>query len=264
MDAAIIAALGREIYQAERTATPGEPLTRRYADLTPRAAYAVQESYVRLRTEAGAQAVGRKIGCTSSAIQEFFGIDTPDYGHLFDDMRVPDGGVVEAAALIAPMVEPEIAFVLGADLRGPDATAADALAVATAVAPALEIIDSRIRDWRIEFADTVADNGSSARYVVGPWVDLARVLADGIDLAAERVRLCADGTEFDTGTGAAVLGHPAASVAWLANALSAYGQHLRAGDVVLSGSMTRAAPARAGGTYEATFTSFGSVSCRFR
>ena len=263
MDQATIAALGREIYQAERAASAREPLTKRYADLTPASAYAVQESYAGLRVGAGARVIGRKIGCTSRAIQEFFGIDTPDYGHLFDDMLVSDGGSVDAASLIAPMVEPELAFVLGADLRGPGVTVSDVLAVTTAVAPALEIIDSRIRDWDIAFADTVADNGSSARCVFGHPVDYSRVVAERRDLTAERVRLCAGGTTFDEGTGAAVLGHPAAAVAWLANALADYGHGLRADDFVLSGSITRAVPARAGETYEAVFSTFGTVSCRF-
>lgn len=259
MDATTVAAIGREIYQAERKAVAFEPLSERYPALDPPAAYAVQEEYVRLRTEDGARLIGRKIGCTSRAIQELFGIDTPDYGHLFDDMVVPDGGAIATSELIAPMVEPEIAFVLGEDLRGPGLTAEDVLRATVNVLPALEIIDSRIRDWRIVFADTVADNGSSARCVFG-----APLAYDGsFDLVAERVRLLRDGAEFDAGDGAAVLGHPATSVAWLANAIAAYGSALRAGDYVLSGSMTRAAPVRPGETYVAAFDTLGSVSCRF-
>lgn len=255
----MVAELGREIYLAEQKAVPFEPLSRRHPDLDPSAAYAVQEEYVRLRTEHGARLVGRKIGCTSKAIQDLFGIDTPDYGHLFDDMVVPAGGTIATSELIAPMVEPEITFVLGQDLRGPNVTAEDVLAATVRVLPSLEIIDSRIRDWGIVFADTVADNGSSARCVFGPET----TYDSGLDLVAERVRLLRDDNEFDTGSGADVLGHPAASVAWLANAIAAYGGALRAGDYVMSGSMTRAAPVRPGETYVAEFDTLGSVSCLF-
>lgn len=259
MDTKIVAELGREIYLAEQQARPFEPLSQRHPDLDPSSAYAVQEEYVRLRTAHGARLVGRKIGCTSKAIQDLFGIETPDYGHLFDDMVVPAGGSIATSELIAPMVEPEITFVLGHDLRGPDVTADDVLAATVRVLPSLEIIDSRIHDWRIVFADTVADNGSSSRCVFGPETPYD----PGLDLVAERVRLLRDGAEFDTGSGADVLGHPAASVAWLANAIAQYGGALRAGDYVMSGSMTRAAAVRAGETYVAEFGTLGSVSCLF-
>lgn len=259
MDAATITELAEEIYAAERRGTPIDPLSSRYPELTPRAAYAVQEGYARLRTQAGARLIGRKIGCTSEPIQQRFGIGTPDYGQLFDDMVIDDRGTIATDELIQPLVEPEIGFLLGAELRGPGVTAPDVLRAAVSVFPALEIIDSRIRDWRIAFVDTVADNGSSARCVFGRPTRL-----DGTcDVVGERVRLLRDGSEFDTGSGAAVLGDPAASVAWLANALGDFGQALRAGDYILSGSMTGAAPVRAGGTYRAVFDTLGSVSCRF-
>jgi 2-keto-4-pentenoate hydratase len=259
MDSKTVAELGLEIYLAEQKATPFDPLSERHPELDASAAYAVQEEYVRLRTEHGARLVGRKIGCTSKAIQDLFGIDTPDYGHLFDDMVVPAGGTIVTSDLIAPMVEPEITFVLGHDLRGPEVTAEDVLNATVSVLPSLEIIDSRIHDWRIVFADTVADNGSSSRCVFGPET----TYDPGRDLIGERVRLLRDGTEFDTGSGADVLGHPAAAVAWLANAIAPYGGALRAGDYVMSGSMTRAAPVRPGETYVAEFGTLGSVSCTF-
>jgi 2-keto-4-pentenoate hydratase len=263
VDPKTVAELGWLIYHAERSGIAQQPLSERYPDLDPASAYAVQEEYAGLRVGAGARLVGRKIGCTSAAIQQLFGIDTPDYGQLFDDMVVPDGGEVDTGTLIAPMVEPELTFLLGADLKGPGVTAADVLAATVSVAPSLEVIDSRIVDWRIAFVDTVADNGSSARCVFGPAVPLDDVVARGVDLAAERVRLCRDGEELFTGVGADVLGHPCESVAWLANALAGYDRWLRAGDKVMSGSMTSAAPARSGETYQAVFDSFGTVSCRF-
>lgn len=258
MEAATIERLGAEIYQAERDATALRPLSARHPGLDPAAAYRVQEHYARLRTAGGARLVGRKIGCTSPAIQELFGIDTPDFGQLFDDMVVGMGAPIPIDQLIAPMVEPEIGFLLAADVRGPNATVSGVLAATDRVVPAIEIIDSRIEDWRIEFVDTVADNGSSARFVVGPPVAL-----NGRDLAGEQVELAEDGSELHRGDGAAVLGHPAAAVAWLADVLAGYGQHLPAGSLVLSGSMTRAVPAVRGRSYRAAFTSLGTVSCRF-
>lgn len=263
VDTVTIAALGREIYEAERKAVALQPLSVRHPALDPASAYAVQEAYARLRVAAGARLIGRKIGCTSAAIQGLFGIDTPDYGQLFDDMLVADGGEVDASALIAPMAEPELTFLLGHDLVGPGVTVNDVLAASVSVAPSLEIIDSRIDRWRIEFVDTVADNGSSARCVFGRAIPIDQIRANNIDLAAERVLLHANGVELFTGVGSDVLGHPCAAVAWLANALAAYGHRLRAGDYVMSGSMTSAAPAMSGQTYEARFTNLGTVSCRF-
>ncbi len=264
MDPKTVAELGWLIYHAERSGVAQEPLSERHPDLDPASAYAVQEVYAQLRVGAGARLVGRKIGCTSAAIQQLFGIETPDYGQLFDDMVVAEGSEIAIAELIAPMVEPELTFLLGEDVKGPGVTAADVLAATVSVAPSLEIIDSRIVDWRIAFVDTVADNGSSARCVFGPAMPLEQVIGTGVDLAAERVRLRRDGVELFTGVGADVLGHPCESVAWLANELAPYGRWLRAGDHVMSGSMTSAAKARPGETYEAVFDSFGTVSCHFR
>lgn len=257
MNAETIDAIGAEIVAAERSAKPLQPLSEAHPELDPASAYQIQERYAQLRISSGARLIGRKIGCTSAAIQQLFGIDTPDYGHIFDDMVIDQQNIIETGQLIAPMVEPEIAFILDRPLRGPDIAVDDVLAATSAVLPCLEIIDSRIEDWRIKFVDTVADNGSSARCVFGPAVPATT------DLVAEGVRLLCDGRELHRGTGGAVLGHPAASVAWLANALAAYGRELRAGDYVLSGSMTTAVPATAGATYEASFDSLGTVSCRF-
>lgn len=260
LDRPALALLGREIFDAERQARALEPLSVRHPGIDARAAYAVQEEYARLRQASGATLVGRKIGATSQAIQAQLGVEAPDYGHLFDDMVVADGGEVKLGELVAPMVEPEIAFRLARDLDGPGLAAADVLAATSAVCPALEIIDSRIRDWRITFVDTVADNGSSARCVFGPEQDYSPAL----DLSAERVRMLEDDAEVATGPATAVLGHPATSVAWLANALAEFGHRLRAGDLVLSGSLTRAVPLRPGSRYTASFRGLGTVSCRAR
>ena len=262
MDTSTIDELARQIYDAERTAVPNDPLSARHTELTTPLAYAVQEGYASLRTGAGASLIGRKIGCTNKVIQDLFQITTPDYGHLFDDMVVADGGDIPNKDLIAPMIEPELTFLLDKDIKGPGVGLAEVLDATEAVLPSLEVIDSRIRDWDITFVDTVADNGSSARCVFGRPI-FYRASDVKPDLRAERVRLRKNGEVFDSGLGEAVLGHPASAVAWLANSLSDFGRWLRAGDYVMSGSMTRAARAAQGDVFEATFDNFGTVSCRF-
>lgn len=259
MNSATIDHVAQIIRTAERTATPHGPLHEEFSELDPAAAYAVQEAYAGLRSAAGHRLTGRKIGCTNEVVQRSFGIDTPDYGHLFDTMLVPNGGQIDLSRLIAPRVEAEIAFILSVDLAGPHLTPADVRAATEAVVPALEIIDSRITDWRITFVDTVADNGSSALYVLGDPVPYN----DALDLLNERVRLRNNSEELDTGLGSAALGDPAAAVAWLANAISEYGRGLRAGEHVLSGSITRTVPVEPSQTYEAVFENLGAVTCTF-
>lgn len=254
-----VGGLAEAIYDADRARIPIPPPSDRYPDAGGDAGYAVQEAWARLRVERdGATLVGRKIGATSRAIQELFDIDTPDFGHIFDDMVVPDGGTVRLGDLIQPMVEPELAFILGHDLRGPGVTPADALAAARAVVPCIEIIDSRIADWKIRFFDTVADNGSSGRCVFGPPVALPE------DLAAVRAVMSRNGEAIGEATGEAVLGHPANAVAWLANALGEFGRGLESGQYVLSGSFMTAIRAQPGDAFEATFGGVGTVGCSFQ
>lgn len=260
MDASAIDLLGRDLYDRERTRTSRRPLTEEYPDFDLAHGYAVQEAYARLRlAEDGRRLVGRKIGATSKAIQELFGISTPDFGQIFDDMVVLSGETIAVDELIVPMVEPEIAFILEHDLQGPGVTAEDVLEAVGAVVACIEIIDSRIEDWQIKLPDTVADNGSSSRCVFG---SAPRALGD-LDLVKERVVFKRDGEVIAVGTGEAVLGHPAEAAAWLANALAAFDRGLRAGEYVLSGSMTTAARVHPGERYEASFDTLGSVSCQF-
>jgi len=248
----------KEIFDAEWTCSPVEPLAVRHPSLTPADAYAIQEAYAALRRRAGARLVGRKIGCTSKAVQELFGIDTPDYGQIFDDMVVEDGGSVAVADLIQPMVEPELAFLLAGDLRGPGVIGSAVLEATASVAPCLEVIDSRIVGWQVGFVDTVADNGSSSRCVLGE----ARRVPE-LDLAAVEVEMSRDGEVVTRGRGDAALGHPADSVAWLANALAEFGHGLEAGDYVLSGSLTTAIRVQPGNRFAASFTGLGDVSIHF-
>lgn len=253
-------ALAGELRDAELRRVPLGAFSARHPELNQRDAYAVQSQYSRLRIEGGTTLVGRKIGCTSKAIQEQFGVDTPDYGTIFADMVVPDGGTISRGALIRPMVEPELAFVLKREL-GADGTVtrSEVLDAVECVLPCLEIIDSRF-DWRLVFVDTVADNGSSARCVFGAPTDPSEI---GVDFTEVQAVMYVNGVAVDNATGDAVLGHPADSVAWLANTLLEYGESLAAGDYVLSGSFMTARPAEPGDVFRATFTNVGDVSCRF-
>lgn len=246
-----------ELAEASSRGRPVEPLTERYSDFSLDEAYAVQRGWLSRQVEAGDEVVGRKVGLTSQAMQEMLGVSEPDYGVLLRTMMLESGAIIESARLIAPRVEPEVAFYIGEDLQGAGVTSADVLDVTERVAPALEVIDSRIADWRIKLADTVADNASSAMAVVGPAVSL-----DDLDLAALRATLIV-GTEQVTGIGSAVLGHPAEAVAWLVRTLARYGEGLRAGDVVLPGAMTKALPVQAGDHASATFDLLPSVEVSF-
>jgi 2-keto-4-pentenoate hydratase len=192
-------------------------------------------------------------------MQQQLGVDSPDFGVLFDAMGVDSGGSLPADELIAPRVEFEIAFVLGADLRGPSVSNADVLAATEGVFPTLEIIDSRITDWRITLPDTVADNASAARFVrpstLTPVADL--------DLTALAGRLEIDGEVVATGSGADVLGHPAACVAWLVKTLAGFAAGLTAGDIVLAGALGPSVPVQAGSSAVATIDQLGKTAVTF-
>ncbi|NEB03509.1 fumarylacetoacetate hydrolase family protein [Streptomyces sp. SID13726] len=249
----------RLLREAEQQAAPVNPLSALLPRLDLAGAYAVQRDNISWRVADGATVIGHKVGLTSAAMRELLGVDEPDFGHLLDDMVLRDGTAVRAARYCAPRVEPEICFRLAQPLQGPDVTVEEVLAATDAVAPALEIVDSRIRDWRITLVDTVADNASSAGLVCGPWTRLA----DAPDLASVPVDLIVDGEHVAAGSSREVLGHPAAAVAWLARALSAFGGGLEPGHVILPGAMTTAPHVTAGQKVEARFGGLGTVSVAF-
>jgi 2-keto-4-pentenoate hydratase len=244
---------------AEQNRMPLPPLSREYPALTPAQAYAIQSAWLDFKLARGARIIGRKIGLTSRAMQELLGVDQPDYGFLLDSMAVPSGSALSRTDFLLPRIEPEIAFWLARDLKGPGITGDAVLAATHGVSPALELVDSRIANWQIKLPDTIADNASSARVIISEQV----VLMDGLDLAAEAVTLTRNGVEVGSGSGAAVLGHPAEAVAWLANKLAEYDIALVAGQLVLPGAMCAAATVAAGETYRAMFTTIGEVSVRF-
>ena len=246
------------LLEAYRTREPVEPLREKY-ELALTDAYAIQQLQVQAWLDAGRVLQGHKVGLTSAAMQRQMGVDQPDYGVLRDDMFYAEHVPVDTSTFIAPRIEPEIAFVLKRDLSGPGVTLAAAAAAVDFVLPALEIIDSRIRDWRISIVDTIADNASSGGVVLG---SRPVPLAD-VDLRLAGCNLFGNGDLSATGAGGAVLGSPLVSLVWLANTVGAHGVALRAGQVVLPGSVTAAKPVSAGDTWTATFAGVGTVTARF-
>ena len=251
---------GDALYQAlvERQAI--DPLTTTEPDITIQDAYRIQLRMIERRLQDGTeQVIGKKIGVTSRAVMDMLKVDQPDFGHLTSSMVFGDGAAIPADTLIAPKAEGEIAFVLKHDLCGPGITNADVLRATEYVLPCFEIVDSRIRDWKIRIQDTVADNASSGVFVLGDAAADPRK----IDLALVGMTLEKNGDVVATGAGAAALGHPLNAVAWLANTLGELGMSLRAGEVILSGSLAAMVPAQAGDNLRVSLGGIGSAGVRF-
>ncbi|MDY7106981.1 MAG: fumarylacetoacetate hydrolase family protein [Actinomycetota bacterium] len=258
-DAAIAEAADR-LWSAAVSGEPCAPVRDLLVGDDGTAAYAVAARNVaRMVEERGWRVCGRKIGLTSPVVQAQLGVDRPDFGALFAQVSHGDGEDVPTDALLQPRVEAEIAVVLGADLDLGSHTVADVIAAVGFVVPALEIVDSRIAAWDITFVDTVADNASSGRHVLGT---VPRTL-DGLDLAAVPMELAVGGEVRSTGTGAACLGNPLFALRWLADTMGRLGTPLRAGDVVLTGAVGPVVPVAAGDEVEARFGDLGRVRCRF-
>jgi len=259
-DAALISELADRLWQAEIERVPIAAITDDHQDLTVQDAYAIQSRNIERRVRAGAVVRGRKVGLTSKPMQRLLGVDEPDFGLLLDDMFVEDGDEIAPQTLLQPRVEAEMAFIMARDLAGPGATVADALTAVAGVLPAIEVVDSRIADWRIKLVDTVADNASCGRLVLGGTLTPVTAL----DLRLTGMLLYRNGVPMDSGAGAAALGNPARCVAWLANKLGGLGSGLRRGDIVLPGALHRMTPARPGDVFRAAFAHLGSVTARFR
>ena len=255
----VIDTFAGELYEAAVGRVPVAPLTERADGLTIEDAYAIQTRVIERRIAGGARPVGRKIGLTSAPMQRMLGVDEPDFGVLLDDMVVEDGDEIPLGSLLQPRVEAELAFVMETDLAGPGVTTAKALTAVAGVLPAIEVVDSRVADWRIKLVDTVADNASSGLIVVGGRM---RKVTD-LDLRLIGVVVSRNGELLDTGAGAAALGNPARCVAWLANKLGGLGAGLKAGDVVLPGAVHRMVPVRPGDVFRAEFSRLGAVTARF-
>jgi 2-oxopent-4-enoate/cis-2-oxohex-4-enoate hydratase len=259
MNDKLITTLGDELYAALCGRQVVEPVTSRYADLTIADAYRIQQRLNARRVEAGERIVGKKIGVTSQAVMHMLGVDQPDFGMLTDAMVYNEGEAIAADSLIQPKAEGEIAFLLKRDLMGPGVSAADVLAATEGVMACFEIVDSRIRDWKIRIHDTVADNASCGVLVLGDrLVDPRR-----IDLQTCGMVLEKNGEVVVTGAGAATMGSPLTAMAWLANTLGRLGIPLAAGEVVLSGALGAMAPVKAGDNLRVSIGGIGGCSVRF-
>lgn len=259
MEEDTITRFGDELYDALVACRPVDPLTSRGIDFTIEDAYRIQERMVSRRIDAGEKLVGKKVGATSKAVQTMLNVHQPDFGMLLDGMLYSDGDAIPMSTLIQPKAEGEIAFFLRHDLMGPGLTVADVLRATEGVMPCMEIVDSRIKDWKIRIQDTVADNASCGVLVLGDrLVDPRRV-----DLSTSGLIVEKNGDVAVTGAGAAVLGHPANGVAWLGNTLGKLGIPLKAGDIILSGAMAPLVAVAAGDNLRVTVGGIGGCSIRF-
>ena len=251
--------------EAERTRRQMRPLTFDYPEMDMVDAHAVQDAWVAIKLARGARIRGRKIGLTSKTMQRAMNIDEPDYGTLLDDMFFDDGAGIETASFLDPRVEVEICFVLNDALQGTEVTVEQVLDATEAVYPSLELIAAR--SYRVDpetgktrtVVDTIADNAASAGVVLGSRGFDPREL----DLPWCGAALYCNGEVEETGLAAAVMGHPANGVCWLARRFAAHGISLKSGDVILSGSFTRPVAASAGDDFLADFGPLGRIGCRF-
>ena len=251
----LVASLLREAYAGKVLA----PLREWLAPTDAAGAYAVQEINTRYWQAQGRRIVGRKAGLTAEAVQKQLGVDQPDFGVLFDDMRIAEGGNLDPARCIQAKAEAEIAFVLGADLPLADTTPEQVAAAVASVHAAIEIVDSRIADWKITFADTVADNGSSAFFVLA---DQGLPLT-GLDLEGAAMTMTINGNVASTGIGAAALGNPLNAAAWLARTLAERGEPLKAGDILLAGALGPMVALSAGDEVRTEIAGIGTCSFTF-
>jgi 2-keto-4-pentenoate hydratase len=250
--------LAMELATARKMREPISPISERILNFTTDDAYQVQLAHLSEREQAGRRLTGHKIGLTSRAMQEQLQINSPDYGYLLDDMFWNSGEEV-AFEFIQPRIEPEIAVILGEDITDPYASREQVAAAVRAVAPALEIIDSRIANWRIKLVDTIADNASSAGVILGlelPW-------AGEPDLRGVLCNFYLNDELVGSGDGSAVMGDPLEAVSWLARLLIAKGRQLRADDIIIPGALTGSVAIKQGDTVRATFEGLGSAWCVF-
>lgn len=259
MDIQTIAQCGDELYDAWRSRSVLAPLLERYPDITTVDAYAIQQRMVTRRLEAGEHIVGKKIGATSKPVQDMLGVYEPDFGQLTSAMVCTEAQGVNLDTMIQPKAEAELAFVLERDLIGPGITATDVIRATAYVSPCFEIVDSRIKDWKIKIQDTVADNASCGVFMLGDAKGDPRKL----DLALAGMVLHRNGELHATSMGAAVQGSPINAVVWLANTLGRLGLPFRAGEIILSGSQSQLIPVTDGDELVCHIGGLGSCRARF-
>jgi 2-oxo-3-hexenedioate decarboxylase len=259
LDQATIAALAEQLESCELQARDTTKITDAHPDMDWDDAYAIQGEIARRKTARGCRIVGFKAGLTSHAKMKQMNVATPVFGFLADSFAVPDGGEIKVSELIHPKVEPEIAFVTKSALKGPGCHIGTVLAATDFVMPAIEVIDSRYRDFKFDLKSVIADNCSASRFVVGGCISPA----EDIDLRTVGIVMESNGRIVALGAGAAVLGHPAAAIAMLANLLGARGEEIPAGSLILSGAITEAVAVKAGDNVTLRVQGLGSVGLRF-
>jgi 2-keto-4-pentenoate hydratase len=248
----------RALYEARRSGVPIPPFTDADPGLDMADGYAIQRQLVPMLLAGGDRVVGYKVGLTSKAMQRMIGVDSPDFGPVLGSTVYTDGDAVPLNRFIQPKIEAEIVFVLGERLAGPGVSTTDARRAIAGAAAAMEIVDSRIADWRIKLADTVADLASNGAVAVSSRL----VPLNGLDTRLIGMTLTRNGELIDTGAGAAALGDPVAVLAWLANVLGRNGVTLEPGHLVMTGSLHSAVPMEPGDVFRAEFDRLGSVSVR--
>ncbi|MFC5994950.1 2-keto-4-pentenoate hydratase [Pseudonocardia hispaniensis] len=251
-------AKARALYEARRTRIPIPPFTDTEPDLDMADGYAIQAELVPLLLADGDRIIGHKVGLTSTAMQQLIGVDSPDYGPVLASTVYRDGDTIPLDRFIQPKIEAEIVFVLGDRLAGPGVTVTEARAAIAGAVAGMEIVDSRIADWRIKLADTVADLASN-----GAMATSSRIVPlDGLDPRLIGMTLTRNGELIDTGAGAAALGDPVAVVAWLANVLGEHDLALETGHLIMTGALHAAVPMEAGDVFRAEFDRLGPVTIR--
>ena len=246
--------------EAEKTGKGIDPPSKVLPGINEREAYQIQLETINRKQELGQKITGKKIGLTSTAMQRLLGVDEPDYGHLLNGMELGNNAVISKKSVIQPKVEAEIAFVLKKDLKGPNVTAEDVLDATDYLVASIEVVDSRVLDWKITLPDTIADNASSGLYILSDM----HVSPSDINLSSIKMRLFQNGEFINEGKGEDVLGNPASSVAWLVNKLHEFKITVYKGEIILSGALSAAIDAKSGDTFYADFgVILGGVSIHF-
>jgi 2-keto-4-pentenoate hydratase len=249
--------IANELYDAGKSKKAVESLVSRFSDVTIECAYKIQIENIKRRIDEGERIIGKKIGLTSLPMQKLLGVYEPDYGQIFDTMFLP-GNELSMSDVIQPKAEGEIAFVMKESLKGPGITPFDIIRATDFVMPAIEIIDSRVKDWKIKIQDTIADNASSAFIVVGTkYLSLNEV-----DMFTTGMVLRINGEVVNTGAAAAVMGNPVSSVTWLVNKLSEFGVGVKKGEIILSGSLTAAVALNKNDIVDVVFDRLGQVTLK--
>lgn len=251
--------LVNQLHQAWENASQIPPITDSVPKITVEEAYQIQLKLMAKRIAEGEAVVGKKIGITAKVVMKMLGVDQPDFGHLMSGMEFQESQILPFNKFCQPKGEGEIAFLLKKDLTGPGITRDQIIEATECVMPAFEIVDSRIQDWNIKIQDTIADNASAGAFVIGS----SRTSLKGLDLATCGMVLKKNGEIIGTGNGAATLDHPLNAVGWLANTLGSLGMSLKAGEIILSGSLSVMFPIQSGDSLEMEIEGVGKTMCHF-